>query len=225
MQKRRAFTLVELLVTIAIIAILAGLVLAALGKAKGRGNSMTCLNDLNQLGKAFMMYQGDFADTFPAPGSRGVYGPQPEDWIWCDVTQSSISPFIAGFNPRVFTCPLDYEALRLQSLGVAPGNPYRYSYSLTSYDLTNGTNPGMSTIITPERKVYPFRASSIVSPAQKIMLVDEDRTTINDSRWVPVSDLIASRHDGKGYITFADGHNQLVTPWFGTNQENSNPLY
>jgi prepilin-type processing-associated H-X9-DG protein len=190
---------------------------------------MTCLNNLNQLGKAFMLYHGDFADTFPAPGSRSVYGPQPEDWIWWeygrDVSQSSIAPFISGFNARVFTCTLDYEALRLQGVGIAAGNAYRYSYSLTSYDLNNGINPGMSTIITQQRQVYPFRASSIVNPAQKIMLVEEDRSTIDDSRWVPPDNLVASRHDGKGYVTFADGHNQLVTPSFGADPANNNPLY
>ena len=127
MHKRSAFTLVELLVVIAIIGILAGLILAALGKAKGRGSAMTCLNNLNQLGKAFMLYHGDFADTFPAPGSRSMYGPQPEDWIWWQygraVSKSTIAPFIQSFNPRLFTCTLDFEALRLQAMGIAYGDP------------------------------------------------------------------------------------------------------
>jgi prepilin-type N-terminal cleavage/methylation domain-containing protein/prepilin-type processing-associated H-X9-DG protein len=231
MHKRSAFTLVELLVVITIIGILAGLILAALGKAKGRGSAMTCLNNLNQLGKAFMLYHGDFADTFPAPGSRWVYGPQPEDWIWWqygrDVSKSSLVPFIQSFNPRLFTCTLDFEALRLQAMGIVPGDPYRYSYSLTSYDVRNNINPGMSTIITKQGKVYPFKASSIARPAQKIMLVEEDRRTIDDSRWVPAdpdTNQVASRHDGKGYVTFADGHNQLVTPLFGMNPDNSDPM-
>jgi prepilin-type N-terminal cleavage/methylation domain-containing protein/prepilin-type processing-associated H-X9-DG protein len=226
-----AFTLVELLVTIAIIGILAGLILAALAKAKAHASGMTCLNNLNQLGKAFVLYHGDFADTFPAPGSRATYGPQPEDWIWWqygrDASKSAIAPYVAKFNPRLFTCNLDNDALRLQGLDLVPGDPYRYSYALTSYPVRDEINPGMSTIITQQRKVYPFKATSISRPAQKIMLVEEERSTIDDPRWVPVgpkTNLVATRHDGKGYVTFGDGHNELVTPLFGMNPANNNPI-
>lgn len=225
-----AFTLVELLVVIAIIGILAALLLPVLARAKEKAHQTACLNNLKQIGLGFQMYWSDFNEIFPAPGSQRKYGPQPEDWIWWqygrDVSKSAIGPFIAGFNPRLFTCTFDTEALRLQGLELVPGDPYRYSYSLTSYPVRNEINPGMSTIITQQRKVYPFKASSITRPSQKIMIVEEDRNTIDDPRWVPMgskTNLIASRHDGKGYVVFGDGHNQLVTPLFGLNPENNNP--
>ena len=243
MESRRAFTLIELLVVIAIIAILAALLLPALSKAKRRAKDAQCLNYLKQLGLVMKMYVNDNSDTFPGIASR-AYGYHPEDWIYWRTDTNTYPPFekspiltVLPTGRPSLRCPLDIsDDDRLDSTQFSDGyGPYLFSYSFNGYGLDNdGVNAGMATVIDTSSGTAVaslFKENRVKNPANKMMLVEEpgqrseNGALINDGRWLGPSDPLTTRHGGKAYTTFADGHVLLVDADFSSDTNNSAASY
>lgn len=93
MEKRkrgkRCFSLIELLIVIAIVAILAGLLLPALNQARDKARSTGCINNLKQLGLAFFQYAGDHSDMLP---QADYYTGRASTLLWTNA--------LMGANPR-----------------------------------------------------------------------------------------------------------------------------
>src|SRR5436309_9575859 len=76
---RSGFTLIELLVVIAIIAILAAILFPVFARARESARRTGCVSNVNQLGKAWMMYVQDWDERFPPrlPPPPAIVEPYP----------------------------------------------------------------------------------------------------------------------------------------------------
>src|SRR5262245_32527745 len=89
-RSARGFTLVELLVVLEDIAVLAGLLLPALAKAKSKAKRISCLSNQRQLGLAATLYMGD---------NNGSMFHHHEGWVLDDGSQVDELPkSLAGVN-------------------------------------------------------------------------------------------------------------------------------
>lgn len=80
-MKKHNFTLIELLTVIAIIGILASLLLPSLHQARESAKSSLCMSNLRQIGYAYLIYLGDYNNSFPrTPPSYASLG---NGSIWC----------------------------------------------------------------------------------------------------------------------------------------------
>ncbi|HSV14843.1 MAG TPA: type II secretion system protein [Tepidisphaeraceae bacterium] len=92
---RRAFSLLELLVVIGIIAMLIAMLLVALRRARTAAQSINCISNLHQIATGLRMFANDNGNRFPDPGALEV------SW------ESTIRKYLQ--NSKVFECPGDEE--------------------------------------------------------------------------------------------------------------------
>jgi len=84
-MKKKGFTLVELLVVIATIALLMAVFILVLARLRQRAFRMTCQTNLSQIGKAMYFYANDYHDEFPrAGGKNSIWQPKINNWLASD---------------------------------------------------------------------------------------------------------------------------------------------
>ena len=125
--KHTCFTLIELLIVIAIIAILAGMLLPALGKAKEHSKTSNCQNNLRQIGTFCTMYASDQNDYLVSGKTKAGAAP----YWWMKV--SDYKPWGLGYvqwRSKVFHCPSQKYTDSTWSLGNSnPKSVVNYSYT------------------------------------------------------------------------------------------------
>jgi prepilin-type N-terminal cleavage/methylation domain-containing protein len=209
---RRAFTLIEMLVVITIIAILAALLLPVLSRSKIAAQGAQCTNNHRQLVLAWSGYAhdnndqltvvdywvaGDMADPFDATNTS----------LLADSSQSPLARY--GIGPPIYKCPGDRSAL------------------VRSVSMNNRLNPRLPGFwLHGGGDVYQIftKLQQIRMPSEIYVTTDERSDTINDSSlcvdmsntgrddgmgssnpyWM--ADYPAGYHNSAGRSSFVDGH-------------------
>ncbi len=175
-----AFTLVEMLVVIAIIGILAGLLLPALAGGKKRATRIVCENQLQQIALGFQSFAHDHGSKFPFQVSTNDGGTL--EYVQSGVFSGGI--FDTGYRsfqalasvlqtPRILVCPADtrtpaadFDSLQNSNLSyfVATSARYNEPISILSGDgnlaapatLLQG---GMGGRLTWNRRLHEFKGN------------------------------------------------------------------
>ena len=122
----KRFTLIELLVVIAIIAVLAGMLLPALGKAKHTAKTITCINNLKQMGTAISFYINENNDWMIPAQSCPPGDTELRYWSYSLTRMKYIT------SPKQVFCPLEEPLIRRKDpnfdINSLRASAYSYGY-------------------------------------------------------------------------------------------------
>ena len=191
MNKRRGFTLVELLVVIGIIAILIAVLLPVLLKIREHGYRTTCLSNVRQLTVAWANFVTEHNGTLPLDVKNPWVLQERSEYA---IQNGSLFPYLR--NMKVYRCPNDPREQALRS--------YCINYYL--YGLYGG---GLNI-------VGPTNITEVKQPGEVIAFIENGGWDVSSGCfWVPILppaswETVPSYWHGGSPVSFVDGHAEFL---------------
>lgn len=227
----RGFTLLELLVVIALIAVLAAMLMPVLNRARARTQGFQSVSNTRQLTLGWLLYSDDYNGRLPynLGGANGGKSPAMKtnaNWVnnnltWeldsdntnnASLTEASLGPYVSK-SAQIYRCPSDRVLSGVQ-------RDAGWSHRVRSYSMNAMVGDAGELSSTGNNQNNPhyiqfFRITDIPRPTDIFVFVEEHPDSVNDgyflnkfyvNHWI---DLPASEHNGAAPFAFADGHAQL----------------
>jgi prepilin-type N-terminal cleavage/methylation domain-containing protein/prepilin-type processing-associated H-X9-DG protein len=206
-----AFTLVELLVCVAIMAVLMAMLSPGLSMAKGKAKSLFCQSNMRQLNVAWIMYahdnSGSLVPNFVGDGHfhlNWLPGNRQRTMAESSVKRSLLYPYWP--NPQAYRCPADQGFIKIN------GRSFRraLSYPLDVY-LGGGLYDKSTKEWLGHRSVR--KEFEIEAPAETLTFIGGDPEAHEGAQFIyyPMGvdlwvSFPAEHHSGGCNVAFADGH-------------------
>ena len=171
-SRRHAFTLVELLVVIGIIALLISILLPTLNRARQSAKEVQCKSNMRSVGQGIMFYANEFQGSLPH-GSLNVFAagiPDTEQWRWPDYIQSMLDPAAGPSRADAYLIPNGKLSSRDVLLcpeaptQAAAVSPFHYSAHpmMMPERPANNTNP----------RLEPYKLGSVKESSERGLLFE-----------------------------------------------------
>lgn len=214
---RRAFTLVELLVVIGIIALLISILLPALGRAKETAKRIKCLSNLRQMVVSAHLYANEFRGFYPPAQWNDKPGVKQE---WDFALENGV--IVPGLLWRGRTSMGVQQCPSYDGRSNSPGDPYtgyNYNTSFIGRGYREGPPAKMTQVRAPVQTIV-FGDGQWKLGANKYMRSPRPSPTEDPWAWAEFSSGKAAGTQGFRHLrytnaAFCDGHAEsILTPAF-----------